>query len=404
MNRLNYYLDVKFLILYALLVVLAGCKNEIITIEATKNESAVILFGDQAEESDIVLISNNNLVMVGTGDSGYARLVSCFNNDGLLLWEHKLSTKAVTRYSSGVVLSDGSVLINSFQTSNYITKISASGELIYHKQYNLSDVYGRFSALVLGDDGYVYFSYQRNGAGIQPQRIIKLDHINGELISTLYFPDGIWGGNGGPSQFYITSFTNGKFFTISYANNKSTIWGRNGGYKTSAYFYPETNKYEPLYHYDSFDFRHIACYANTPERVYYVASSSSLIHYAPTYFYNSFALRSINKSLYKDLDVDIELDVFQINARNIRVINNELFVIGDCIRKGEEKWSGFILKFDLKGNMLQEKYFLLDDDTHLTDINQVGNNYILLGHTVSFGKGKEQNNRFYLRTDKELNY
>jgi hypothetical protein len=292
---------------------------------------------------------------------------------------------------------DGSILINSFETSNYITKIASTGDLVYHKQYNTTDVYGQFSPFILGDDNFIYFTFHQYGAGNQPITIIKLDPETGEVQAVFNYSTILFGGNPGPHQFYITNYKNGKFQSIGRSSSPN--------FKTfAAYLLPEANRIENIVSFDTLNYAQINCFTSANNHIYYASSSSSLIGYSNDIFDKTFRINSIDPILSKGLDKEIELDIRQINPRRIRVIDNMLFVVGDCVRISDEKWSGFVLKLDLEGNILQEKYFLLYNDTHLTDISKIDDNLIILGYTSSFGKGKEQNNRFYLKTNEHLEY
>jgi hypothetical protein len=120
----------------------------------------------------------------------------------------------------------------------------------------------------------------------------------------------------------------------------------------------------------------------------------------------NFKLRKIDLELNDQWERTIELGVISIFPMSIEEAENgDLIVSGTCVAADQSRLSGFVARFDAEGNLIKSHIFNLGQPHYMFAAKSLpAESYFFTGSIVNFGKGKEQEAKFYLKTDKDFNY
>jgi hypothetical protein len=392
-----------------LVFLFSTCKQEVGPIDAASKTFFKHMGSSSSEANTYVGKTSNGFLMAGLALTNDRLFISHCNDLGQLEWEKDIPIDRTTIFPQGVKLSDGSFIINDFNNP-ILTKINENGEVAYSKWISPALTFSGYiySPVYQSNNGMCYVTYTAgSGSGsFDFNYLTEIDPDNGNATQTIRYYDKNFDGK-------IVRFNIMKVQDTTFWVTGCVLTGK--PYSWSDPFKLFTAKID---YYNVFNLKvyekgnntvemDLASVATKDNNIVLVTSSEGLV-YAEKHINgpSTFKLRKIDLELNDLWEKTIDLGVNSIYPTSIEETeNDELIISGSCSNLNEAKMSGFVARLDSKGNIIASKIFNLGQQHYILDSKYLpDHSYFFTGQIDNFGKGIEQEAKFYLKTDSDFNY
>jgi hypothetical protein len=363
-----------------------------------------------SESNTYVGKTSTGYLMAGLSLTNDKMFISHANELGQLDWDKEIPIDRKTAFPQGVKLKDGSFIINDFNNP-IITKITEKGDVLYSKwiESRLTFEAYVFSPVVESTDGFCYVSYSAGGGTYSPDfnYIAQLDPADGKVKRLIKYFDSNFGGK-------IVRFNIAKADSTTFWVTGNVLTGKPWSWSDpfklfTARVTPSAVENLKVYDVGNNNVeKELATVATKDNHLVLVTSSRHFLYDAQFLLIGPsiFKVRKIDLNVNDVWEKNIDLGVKSIFPLSIdEGETGDLIITGSCVRLNDAKTSGFVVRLNSSGIVIESKIFTLGQEHLFLDAKYLpDHSYFFTGSIKNFGKGKSLDDKFYLKTDSDFNY
>ncbi|MFT5348391.1 MAG: hypothetical protein ACI9M3_001431 [Bacteroidia bacterium] len=400
-------INIKTLVTIVILFAFSSCTKEVGPEDAVSKTFFRQYSSTVSEANTYLEKTSNGYLMAGFAHNNDKLFISHCDDLGHLDWDKEIPIDRDFFSPQGLKLKDGSFIINDY-SNPVITKITEEGVVEYSRWIDSELTSGSFiySPVVESTNGMCYISYSLgSGTGSKNRNYIsEIDPSNGSETKYYRYDDSDISGK--IMTFKIIKAEGNTFWLNGslLGNNSSWNWSDPLTFFTARITGSSINKVKIYEDSKKKDQVEIASLATKDDHL--VMITSSYHHILTLGSSRVFKLNKVDLDLNDIWEKEIDLGVNSISPKSITEANNGDFIIsGGCVERNQTEKSGFIARLNSSGDIVESKIFNLGQGHHFSGaINLPDNSYLFTGGIENFGKGKELQDRFYLKTDSDFNY